>query len=95
MNFLSHLNWLGYHVKDKVTGYEGVVESICFDLYGCIQATVKPCGQDKDGKPHQAHWFDISRLTTIETAPVMNPPNFEIGPVAEGKQGAAEKPTRG
>ena len=45
----EHLEMLGYRVRDKVTGYEGVVTTIGFDLYGCIQATINP-GVGKDGK---------------------------------------------
>jgi hypothetical protein len=40
---------LGYRVRDKVTGMTGVVSSISFDLYGCVQAIVNR-GLDKDGK---------------------------------------------
>jgi len=48
-NVKKHLSLLGLKVKDKVTGYTGVVASIGFDLYGCVQAIVNP-GMDKDGK---------------------------------------------
>lgn len=87
----KHLSMLGMEVEDKVTGFSGVVASICFDLYGCIQAVVNP-GMDKDGKLMEQHWFDVSRLTVIGDNPVMDRPNFEYGVQAEGNQGAAEKP---
>jgi hypothetical protein len=67
------------------------VASISFDLYGCVQAIVNP-GLDKDGKPKDSQWFDVSRLTVLTKKPVMERPDFEYGPQAEGKQGAAEKP---
>ena len=38
----QHMKLLGYRVKDVVTGLEGFAESICFDLYGCVQVLVKP-----------------------------------------------------
>ena len=78
-------------VEDKVTGFKGVVASISFDLYGCVQAIVNP-GADKDGKLMEQGWFDVSRLAIIGEDPVMDRPNFEFGLQAEGKQGAAEKP---
>ena len=41
----KHLDLLGHKVKDKVSGFQGVVISMSFDLYGCIQADVRPVGQ--------------------------------------------------
>lgn len=86
-----HLDLLGMKVEDKVTGFSGVVTSVSFDLYGCIQAIINP-GSDKDGKIMESHWFDVSRLVVKGDYPVMRRPNFQVGPVAEGDQGAAEKP---
>ncbi len=91
VNIKHHLSFLGLKVKDRVTGYEGVVTSIGFDLYGCIQAIVNP-GSDKDGKLQDSNWFDIGRLQILEETPVMDRPNFDYGDVAEGKKGPAEKP---
>jgi hypothetical protein len=82
---------LGFKVKDRVTGFSGVVTSIGFDLYGCIQAIVHP-GLDKDQKVLDSHYFDINRLEITSCEPVMPIPDFAYGPQAEGKQGAAEKP---
>ena len=87
----KHIAMLGYRVKDKVTNAEGVVASISFDLYGCVQAIVNP-GMGKDGKPKDSLWFDVARLELISKKPVMTPPNFDYGTQAEGKQGAAERP---
>lgn len=87
----NHLNLLGMKVEDKVTGFKGVVASVSFDLYGCVQAIVNP-GADKDGKLMEQCWFDVARLTLVSDEPVMARPNFEFGPQAEGKQGPAEKP---
>jgi hypothetical protein len=87
----KHIALLGYRVRDKVTGVEGVVASISFDLYGCIQAIVNP-GADKDGKLKDQVWFDVARLELASKKPVMTPPDFDCGIQAEGKQGAAEKP---
>lgn len=91
MQILKHLNMLGLKVEDKVTGFKGVVASVSFDLYGCVQAIVNP-GLDSAGKLGEQCWFDIARLKIIDENPVMNVPNFEFGIQAEGKQGAAEKP---
>jgi hypothetical protein len=91
INLEKHMGTLGLRVQDKVTGFKGVATCISFDLYGCVQAIVNP-GIGKDGKTQDSQWFDISRLKVLDDIPVMDLPNFEFGPVAEGKKGPAEKP---
>lgn len=87
----EHLNLLGLKVKDQVTGCEGVVTSISFDLYGCIQAVIQP--PTKEGKKNEPEWFDVTRLKITNKKPVMNAPDFTgIDPVAKGEKGPAEKP---
>lgn len=82
---------LGLRVRDAVSGFEGVVVSISFDLYGCIQAIVRP-PVDEKGKGEEAQWFDVKRLTVRNRTPVMAVPTFAdaIGP----ERGPAEKPYR-
>lgn len=89
----KHLGLLGHRVIDRVTGFAGVVDSIMFDLYGCIQATVNP-GLDKEKKQMDSRWFDVSRLEVVSKKPVMTQPDFWAGPVAEGDHGPADKPLR-
>ncbi len=89
-NVKKHLELLGKKVEDKVTGAEGIVDSIAFDLYGCIQAGINP-GLDKDKKQKDCLWLDVSRLTIKNKKPVMEVPDFDYGRVAEGKSGAANK----
>lgn len=92
----KHLDLLGLTVVDKVTGREGIVTSVCFDLYGCIQAAVDP-GYKEDGSRHDCSWFDINRLRVLFDKPVMDRPDFlSYGhPQAEGLQGSADKPAPG
>jgi hypothetical protein len=74
---------LGHRVRDVITNLEGVCDSICFDLYGCIQGSVRPSGYTENGEMKPAHWYDVKRLIVISTAPLMPVPNFsipEIGP---------------
>jgi len=86
----SHFYLLGLTVKDAVTGYSGVVSSLSFDLYGCIQASVVP-PMDKDGKIEFGQWFDVTRLIVTNKKPVMDLPDFFEGYVSEGRKGCAEK----
>ncbi len=87
----KHISKLGLKVKERVTGIEGVVTSVGFDLYGCVQALGHP-GTDKEGKILDQHWFDIARLEVLDGIPVMQQPNYDFGLQAEGLQGASEKP---
>jgi len=90
----KHLNLLGHKVKDKVSDFEGVVISMSFDLYGCIQADVRPINLDKEGKLIIGSWFDVSRLKVVSEEPLMEQPNFEWGDVAKGKKGPANLPAK-
>jgi hypothetical protein len=87
----KHLGMLGFKVEDKVTQFKGVVDSMSFDLYGCVQAGVNP-GLDKEGIPKDCRWFDVARLKITSKTPVMEVPNYDYGIVADGKRGPASKP---
>lgn len=76
MEKLDAIKMLGNSVRDKVTNFEGIVTSISFDLYGCIQALVNP-GMDNDGKLQEQCWLDIGRLEVVLKEPVMNNPFTE------------------
>ena len=52
---------LGTVQKDRVTRFEGMVASISFDAYGCVQAYITP-PVGKDGRIPDGHWFDVKRL---------------------------------
>ena len=95
MQVQAHISeLLGRKVKDKVTGFSGVVSSVSFDLYGCVQGIVTP-PVAKDGTVPDSRWFDVPRLQVLNKKPVMPLPDFEQGYVAEGRKGAAEKPLGG
>jgi hypothetical protein len=89
--YRKHIELLGYKAQDKVTGYKGVIDSVCFDLYGCVQVSLKP-PMDKDGKIQSGHWFDVTRLEINTKKRIVDMPNFYEGYVAEGRKGPAEKP---
>ena len=71
------LKLLGFEVKDAVTKFTGVVVSVTFDLYGCVQAYVVPKA-DKTGKIGDGNWFDIKRLQKVSSAPVMAVPKWAL-----------------
>ena len=86
----DYIKLLGFKGKDKITGFSGVITSISFDLYGCVQLVIQP-GLDKDGKQKEGHWFDAKRVEVTSTKPVMKNPFVPL--IKAGKErGAAEKP---
>jgi hypothetical protein len=89
----EYLRLLGFKVRDAVTGFEGVIESVSFDLYGCVQAVVKP-GLDEKGLPQDGRWFDLKRLSAIGDKPVMEVPTFEVVPGPSEKPAPAAMPIR-
>ena len=84
----EHMRLLGLKVRDVVTGFEGVVITIAFDLMGCVQAVVAPQVFQKAleaPKLEESRWFDTKRLIAIGDGPVMTLPAFADGTVDGGQ----------
>ena len=58
---------LGQKVKDKITGFTGVITGVCDYLSGCNQALVVPPVK-ADGSYTDGHWFDVQRLDVVDAA---------------------------
>jgi len=84
------LAMLGFIGEDRITGLTGVVASVSFDLYGCVQVILNP-GLDKDGKVKEAYWMDAKRVKLQPGKRVMDPPDF-MATEAEKEKGSADKP---
>ena len=89
-NVTEALAYLGTRQRDLVTGFSGVITSVCFDINGCIQACLKP-GVDKEGKIPDGYWIDLDRLVkdgkpAMKPFPYETPRDFVAGP--------AEKPAK-
>ena len=78
--------FMGKRIKDIVTGQTGVVTSVTFDLYGCVQCLVTP-NVSKENTQINSDWYDISRLEITSKKPVMRLPEFDYN------KGPAKKPT--
>jgi hypothetical protein len=83
----ENLQKLGHKVTDRVTGFKGVITSMTFDLYGCIQAVVTPQAETQSQKIEDSRYFDIQRLKITSKNPVMDVPAF-----VSADKGPAEKP---
>jgi len=53
---------LGQEVKDKITGFIGVVTGRCQFLTGCNRYDVRSRKLDKDGIPMKDQWFDEHQM---------------------------------
>lgn len=93
MKIEKHLELLGRTATDKVTKFKGVISTLSFDLYGCIQVVLKP-EIDKDGKDIDGRWFDVSRLKLSTKKPVMPMPDFDSCYLIDGTKGPALKPIK-
>ena|ERR1035437_6233368 len=56
----TYIMMLGLNVRDRVTGFKGMLSSVSFDVYGCVQGLVTP--PIVDGKLQDMNWFDLKRL---------------------------------
>lgn len=78
MRIQDTIDLLGKKAKDKITGREGIITSVSFDLYGCVQAVLAP-PQKADGSLHNdTHWHDVSRLDITDHNRAMEVPAFEV-----------------
>lgn len=89
------IDLLGTRAIDKVTDFEGVITSVSFDLYGCVQCVVTP-PKKTDGELADSRWFDVNRLNVVNDGRVMPVPDFEkvATKPADYAHGPAEKPSR-
>src|SRR3990172_455741 len=60
----KQLDLLGYQAEDRVTAIKGIITSISFDLYGCIQILLNPC-IDKEGKLRDLVWLDVNGVKVL------------------------------
>jgi hypothetical protein len=90
MSASNHIDLLGKTAKDRVTGFTGVVVTVSFDLFGCVQAILQP-PVEKDGKRPDGCWFDVNRLEVKGKGRVMPVPEWGATPQTHD-HGPAEKP---
>jgi len=64
---------LGDTVKDKISGYKGIVIAITAWLHGCKRVTVQS-QKLKDGKPLDNFTFDEPQLEVLKTTGPKDPP---------------------
>jgi len=67
------MNRLGMKVRDRITGFEGIITGHVVYISGCNQDLVNP-RVDADGKLRDSQWFDEQRLELVpgETVVVLD-----------------------
>lgn len=70
---------LGDTVKDKHTGFTGLMTARTEWLYGCTRVAIEAKELSKDGEVVQPQWFDIQRIELVEKAKAAEPPNEPPG----------------
>jgi len=71
MKYEEVINLLGRTGKDKISGRSGVISSISFDLYGCIQLIMTPKNVNNDKTIESIGWLDINRIKILKKKKVM------------------------
>jgi hypothetical protein len=67
------LSYLGKEVKDSVTGFEGIVSSVDFDLTGTTSGYVMPKALDGHHMK-KGEWINLSKLVLTSTHRVVAHP---------------------
>lgn len=90
----DYLDLLGKTGEDKVTGASGVIESVGFDLYGCVQVVLRGKANEQN-KVEPGLWMDVSRITITSHKRVMALPEWHPAqpePKPKSVHGPAQKP---
>ena len=78
---------LGQEVRDRVTGYQGVVMVRAEYFTGCIHYGVLSREPDKEGNERPWNWLDQSRWESVPDVERIMPPEIRTsGPYAAGPQ---------
>lgn len=62
---------LGKKVKDKISGFKGVVVGETRWLWGCLRVGVERRKVNNDGKVSDPEWFDVDRVEVIAGSKTM------------------------
>lgn len=56
---------VGEKVKDTVTGFEGVVSILAFELFNCPRACIQPIDGTDSTEMSDSEWVDVPRLESV------------------------------
>lgn len=81
---------LGWKVKDKISGYEGIVIGRTEWLHGCTRVTIQ-AQELKDGKPIDSCTFDEPQLDVLTAQSIMGRVTNAGGPRPEPTRAATPR----
>lgn len=84
---------LGDRVRDRITGFEGIVIGITEWLYQCRRPIVQATSLNNDGKPTGSESFDEDQLEIIESG-AFSPKAVEPVEAPEKTGGPRDTPSR-
>lgn len=73
---------LGVMARDRISGFEGVVNSISYFANGCIRVALAPRELKDDGSPREDGYFDIQQIEYVGPG-VSKEPWVVAAPTAE------------
>ncbi len=59
---------LGFLVKDKISGFQGIAYATSTYLNGCSRVLIEPTKLKEDGSVLSSEWFDIQQVEIIGEA---------------------------
>jgi hypothetical protein len=62
---------LGDRVKDRISGFEGIITARSEYLFSGPRVYVEPCLPGDDSKLLPGEWFDIARVEAVKPAEAM------------------------
>lgn len=86
---------LGDLVRDRISGFQGVVICRSDWIYGCTRFGIAPRDLDKDGGVKEAHYLDENQLEMVEKGAVGNsfvPDSENKGPAGNRKDPPMGRP---
>jgi len=57
---------LGWRLRDRVTGAEGVATTINFNLYNCPRVGIDAVDDEPPEEPRDRFWFDAPRMEVVD-----------------------------
>jgi hypothetical protein len=92
MESFEYLHPLGCRVRDRVTGYTGIVDGVMECLNGCIRYSVQPAVKE-DGTKQEGWWIDQGQIEFVDTGINMQKPVTKTktgGPPTRTSKGRSE-----
>ena len=85
---------LGAHLRDRISGFDGVVVARTEYLHNCSRYMLQPRAVDKDGKPKDVQSFDEDQLEPMpakKAEPYVARPGTQLAPAHGGPAPAPQR----